>query len=133
MSDEATPDRLDLILIELGRLGTGLTAVQADLTGVKADLTGVKGDLSGLKTNLTGLETNMTNLRVDLMDRMDRLQNSLTEIRDDIGVNMGRAQAAVQANDNTREALRNLEDQVGIIWRQVKRLEAKMREITGDP
>jgi hypothetical protein len=29
---------------------------------------------------------------------MDRLQDALTAIRDDIGVNMGRADAAVRAN-----------------------------------
>jgi hypothetical protein len=64
---------------------------------------------------------------------MDRLQDALTAIRDDIGVNMGRADAAVRANTNTREDVRGLEEQVGIMWRQIRRLEDRVREIGGDP
>ena len=45
---------------------------------------------------------------------------------------MGRADAATRANDNTREELRGLNDQVSMMWRQMKRLEAKVRD-TGEP
>ena len=120
MSDEPTraqPDRLDQILSEIGRLGANLTGLRtevtglsaevtglgADLTGLRTEVTGLRtevtglgADLTGLRTEVTGLRTGVTGLRVDLMDRMDRLQNALTEIRDDIGVNMARADAAAR-------------------------------------
>jgi len=67
------------------------------------------------------------------MARIDRPQNSLTAIRDDIGVNMGAAEAMQRANDNTRELVRLQGDQLSAMWRQLKALEARVREITGDP
>lgn len=79
------------------------------------------------------LETSHIALRVDLMARMDRLQNSLTLIRDDITVNMGAVDAMQRANDNTRELVRSQGDQMNVMWRQLKNLEAKVRGITGDP
>lgn len=38
---------------------------------------------------LARLEEGQARLRVDLMERIDRLDNRLTTIQDDIGVNMG--------------------------------------------
>jgi hypothetical protein len=67
------------------------------------------------------------------MGRMDRLQDSLTAIRDDIGVNMGRADAAVRVNASTREDVRGLEEQFGLMWRKIRHLENRVREIGGDP
>jgi hypothetical protein len=44
-----------------------------------------------LDTRIDDMEAGQTAVRVELMARMDRLQDSLTAIRDDIGVNMGAA------------------------------------------
>jgi hypothetical protein len=124
MSDQ--PDRFEQILTEITGLRTGLGAVKTELGAVKTELGAVKTDLSGVKTDLLGVRT-------DLMGRMDRLQDSLTAIRDDIGVNMGRADAAVRANASTREDVRGLEEQFGLIWRKIRHLENRVREIGGDP
>jgi len=48
----------------------------------------------------------MKKLRSDLMSRMDRLQDGLTAIRDDIAVNFGTAEHVRRANDSTRDELR---------------------------
>ncbi|WP_428485950.1 hypothetical protein [Rhodopila sp.] len=82
---------------------------------------------------LRRLEAGQTALRLDLMARMDRLQDGLTAIRDDIGVNMGAADAMQRANDNTRELVRLQGEQMSVMWRQLKNLQAKVREITGEP
>lgn len=75
----------------------------------------------------------ITKLRVDLMGRMDRLQDALTGIRDDIATNYGASDAAQRANENTRAEVRTLGETVSILVRQVRQLDAKVRELRGDP
>ena len=65
------------------------------------------------------------------MARMDRLQDGITAIRDDIAVNIGAVEAGRRANDNTRDDLRTLNEQVSVMWKQLKRLQTDMREIRG--
>ena len=78
MSDQ--PDRFAQILAEI-------TGLRGDLVGVKTEL---RDELVGVRS---GLRAELVGVRTDLMGRMDRLQDSLTAIRDDIGVNMaGRMQ-----------------------------------------
>ena len=56
--------------------------------------------MTGMTTRIDRLEAGQIATRVDLMERMDRLQDSLTAVRDDIGVNMGAVDAMQRANDN---------------------------------
>jgi chromosome segregation ATPase len=137
----------NLVLASLARLEGGQTSMQATLTSVQAGLTGVQRGLTSVQTGLTDVQTGLTalenrqtaledsqtKLRVDVMARMDRLENRLTEIRDDIGVNMGSTRRAHEAADNTRSEVRLLGEQVNVMWRQMKRLEQQVRDITGDP
>jgi stress response protein YsnF len=46
---------------------------------------------------------------------------------------MGAVDAVQRANDNTREMVRLQGEQLSVMWRQIKALEAKVREIRGDP
>jgi hypothetical protein len=71
--------------------------------------------------------------RADVMERMDRIQNALTEIRDDIAVNMARAIRRTLRPIRRRHDTRLLSEQVATMERQIRRLEARVREITGDP
>ena len=79
------------------------------------------------------LEAGQNQLRIDLMPRMDRLGDDISRIRDDIGVNMGRAERAVEAADHTREELRSLGSEVAAMWRKVNRLESDIRDLRGAP
>ena len=79
------------------------------------------------------LEAGQNQLRTDLMARMDRLGDDISRIRDDIGVNMGRAERAVEAADHTREELRSLGSEVAAMWRKVNRLESDIRDLRGAP
>jgi uncharacterized coiled-coil DUF342 family protein len=71
--------------------------------------------------------------RTDVMGRIDRLDNALSAIRDDIGVNMHRADRAHAAADGTREELRSLGDQVNAMARQIQRLRTEVRELKSEP
>jgi chromosome segregation ATPase len=72
-------------------------------------------------------------LRVDLMARMERLENTVSGIRDDITVNMARADRAHAVADNTRDEVRLLGEQVNAMGRQIQRLQTDMRQIKGEP
>ena len=105
MSDDA----LSMVLGALVRLEGNLAKVQDDLTSVRADL---------------------TSLRVDTMARLDRHENHLTSIRDDISVAMGGTDHMRRISDTTREDVRGLAEQLGTMWRKVNRLEEVVRGLS---
>ena len=110
----------------LGRILAKLDALNEGQGELRSDLGSLRSDLGALRVNVDGL-------RVGMMERMDRLQDSVTAIRDDIGVNMGRADRAHEAADGTRSELRALGEQVSAMARQITHLQVKVREIRGDP
>jgi len=114
-------------------LQEGFASVQGGFVTLQGGFATLQGGLLALQKSQTALEESQINLRVDVMGRMDRLENKLTEIRDDISVNMGSTYRAREAVDNTRDELRSLGEQVNIMWRQMKRLEQQVRDISGDP
>jgi uncharacterized protein (UPF0335 family) len=104
-SDDSTQRILDALI----RLDEGQTSLRADFLA------------------------ELGNTRSAIMDRVDRLENRVTAIRDDIDVAMGSTDAAQRVNDNTRADLRTLGEQVSVMWKQIKRLESQVRDITGNP
>jgi chromosome segregation ATPase len=133
----------DPILSALARLETVLAAVQAgqnamqaDITGLKEDVSGLKEDVSGLKNGQTGLtgrldrlEAGQTSLRVDLMARMDRLQNAIGAVQEDIHVNYF---AATKATDDTRALALKVETQgleIITMQQQILRLKTDVEEL----
>ena len=89
--------------------------------------------LARLEDRLTRLEDGQTKLRVDLMERMDRFENRLTTIGDDIVVNMGgvntvfdRLAATRKEGDATASMLQT------VIW-QVNRLQNEVEALKKRP
>ncbi len=109
-----------------GRLASTGERLQAGLTALRTDVT-------PLRTEMTALRTEMIALRTDLMERMDRLQNGMTLLRDDVSVNFGAVETVRRVNDNTREELRALGDVVSAMHRQIHRLQNDVRELRGEP
>ncbi len=105
----------------------------AALTRLEAGQASVELRLASLQTGQSSLHNDLTSLRVDLMQRMDRLQNASAAIRDDVGVNMARTERAHDAVANTRDELRSLGQEVAAAFRKIRQLEDRVREITGDP
>ncbi len=73
----------------------------------------------------------MLNLRVDVMTTIEEIQDSLTRIRDDIAVNMGAVDMAREVNDNTRADLKQMREQMSIMWKQLKRLQTDVDGLRG--
>jgi hypothetical protein len=113
-----------------------LTAMRSGLTDFNADLAGMRAEIGRLERafdiSLRDVRADMIQMRSAIMDRIDRLQDRVTEVRDEIGVAMGSADAMQRANDNTRELVRLQGEQMSIMFRQLKRIEEKVRNITGD-
>ena len=78
------------------------------------------------------VQAEATRTRSDIMARMDRLQDAITAIRDDIAVNFGTPDQARRANDNTREDLRTLGDVVAAMQKQIQRLQTEVRGLRGE-
>ena len=83
-----------------------------------------------LEGNLAKVQDDLTSLRVDVMARLDRHENHLTSIRDDISVAMGGTDHMRRISDTTREDVRGLAEQLGTMWRKVNRLEEAVRGLS---
>ncbi|HEY4043322.1 MAG TPA: hypothetical protein VGM32_15955 [Rhodopila sp.] len=80
-------------------------------------------------TAIAQLRGDLTQLRGDVVGKLADIQNGLTSIREDIGVNVHRAERALATNENTRSELRLLGGEVAAMWRQIKLLESQVREL----
>jgi hypothetical protein len=79
------------------------------------------------------LEAGQTQLRVDLMARMDRLQHTLDQVKDDIGVNYGTADRTERIAQSASEEGRALALVVRIMQRQIARLETDVEALRSPP
>ena len=96
-------------------------------------VTALQESVARLERSTEKLERGHERLRVDLMERMDRFDNALTSIRDDITVNMARADRAHEAADNTRREVQLLGEQVNAMVRQIRRPQTDVRHLKGEP
>ena len=80
--------------------------------------------LTKLEDRLTKLEDGQTKLRVDVMARFERVEDNLSEIRDDINVNMHRADRADDNASHARDELRSM-------WRAIQKLRTRVEGLEG--
>jgi hypothetical protein len=95
-----------------------------------AEFTGLRTEMSAFRSSVTD---ELGKTRGAIAEKLADVQASLTAVRDDIAVDMGGVDAARLVNDNTREGMKQMREQVSVMWKQVKALEAKVRGITGEP
>jgi predicted nucleic acid-binding Zn-ribbon protein len=89
-------------------------------------LTQILAAVRRLEAGQDDLRAAVTTLRIDVMARLDRHENHLSTIRDDIAVFMGRADQAALVAGNTRDEMRALGQQIGIQQRQISKLIARL-------
>ena len=87
--------------------------------------------LERLEAGQANIRDDLIKTRADIMERIDRLQNTVTSTRDDITVNMGAVDAARLVNDNTRDDVKQMREQMSVMWRQLKAVQARVDEIDG--
>lgn len=100
-----------------------------DVAAMRGAFTGLDTRVAGLDTRVAALNSAFTGLRTDLMDRMDRLQDSITAMRDDIAVNMAAVERADRNTHSVREEGRGTHEILQGVIRQVRRLQAQVDEL----
>ena len=88
--------------------------------------------LAALKEGQQQHAAALEQLRSDLTNRMDRVDNAITAIRDDITVTMRLADRAQEAADHTRAGLSALGDRVTAMMHQIQDLQAEVRNLKGE-
>ena len=83
------------------------------------------GHMDERLSHMDGLQSETARLRVEMMGRLDRQQDVLASIRDDIGVNMAPTDRVREANVETRKDVHQLTEQVSLIHRRPVRLEER--------
>lgn len=118
---------------ELTRVSDQLNRLSGDVTGLSGDVTRLSGEVTRLSGETSRLGGEQIRLRIDMMERFERVENHLTVIREDIGVNMGRADRAHLAADNTRDEMHALSGQVQSMERRQRTLSLRMDQIDKPP
>jgi peptidoglycan hydrolase CwlO-like protein len=126
-------DALGAILTMVTALQEGVARLERSQEKLESNQEKLERNQEKLERNQEKLERGHERLRIDVMERMDRLDNALTSIRDDITVNMGRADHAHEVADSTRREVRLLGEQVNAMVRQIQRLQTDVRHLKGEP
>jgi predicted nucleic acid-binding Zn-ribbon protein len=80
----------DPVLNALFRLEAGMTGfatLEKRVSDLHEGQASLQAGQAAIEDRLSSLERHQTNLRVAVMERMDRLEDNLTAIREDISVN----------------------------------------------
>ncbi len=126
MSDEL----ITLVLNEVRSISGAVTDLQGEVGGLRHEVGGLRGEVGGLRDQVGSLRTGLGKLsielaavRADVMGRIDRLQERLESVRDDLVVNLGQAQRAEQIALNVREETRNEQKEFRLLAEQVSGLQ----------
>jgi chromosome segregation ATPase len=130
-----------LVLAALIRLEAGQSKLEAGQTQLEAGQTRLEAGLTRLETGQAELEAEFGRLqaeqnslrsdflaelgrtRSDILERVERLEDAVNRIRDDIAVNMGAVEQVERVNEHTRADVRTLREQMSIMWKQIKQLQ----------
>jgi len=142
---EQTPAWAGALIEQFGALRADMTALRGDVVALRADMTALRGDMAtqadlaalraemATKADLGDLAThaeldtlnaNLQALRLDLLARIDRLQEALTQQQQQSVVNHAIASRA-------RDAMRGIEEEVSALTRMVMRLSRRLDDIEG--
>jgi outer membrane murein-binding lipoprotein Lpp len=80
---------------------------------------------------MTALETSTRSPRVDLMARMDRLENGMNALHDTIAVTTGASDSVRRSIKNVRDELDNTNNTVFHLSSKIARIETDVRDLKG--
>ena len=110
--------------------GDLLNMILAAVTRTADRMDTLEGWLMSIKDEANQIRDGQTSLRIDIMARLDRHEERLTAIRDDITVAMGRTGHVDRLNNNTRDEVRSLSEVVTAMQKQIMRLQTRMDELS---
>lgn len=130
-----------------GRLSGQIAALDARIAQLDTTVDGVRTELGtrigSVETTLgaridavgattTRLEARLDRVRGDVMDRIDRLQDGLTQLTEGMIVDLGAAERAEQIAKSSSEETRTLGQQMTRMVRRIRRVEEAVKRLGGD-
>jgi len=103
-----------------------MATMKADVVTMKADMVTMKADIVTMKKDIGNLGSELLSVRVDLMARMDRLQDKMSSFADDVTVNYGAVSHTDRIAKSASEETRLLSETVNAMQRQIRRIAAKV-------
>ncbi len=110
--------------------------VERKVDGLEQKVDGLEQKFDGLEQKFDGLEQKVdrqgeahTSLRVAVFERFDRVETQLTQLRDDITVNLAGVDRAYNAADNARADIKTLAFELSTLTRKTRRLEAQVNDL----
>ncbi len=116
----------DRVLAALDRLEGGLAKLEAGQAKLEAGQAKLEAGQAKLEASVGNLEYELTRFRVDAMTRFETLEDRLTAFREDIVVNMARADLAADLASHNRKEL-------GQLWRMIQRLQNRVDHLESKP
>jgi chromosome segregation ATPase len=116
----------DPVLSAIAQLGERISQMDEGIGRMDQRIGQMDERIGHLDQRTASMGEEITRLRVEVMARLDRQQDMLTGIRDDIGVNMAATERVREANAGTRKDVAQLTEQVSIIHRRLIRLEERV-------
>ena len=114
-------------LAELTKGQAELTKGQAELTRHLAELRAeMKAELAAVKLDVTDLRAELHGTRAEIMARIDRLQNSFSDVKDDITVNYGAASQSDRIARSALEQVQGMSEMMAAMQRQIRRLSSQV-------
>lgn len=107
----------------------GLANIQSAIAYLQIGIAALQNGQTALQNGQTALQTGQTALRVDVMARMDRLQNSLTSIQEDIQVNFAHAEKAIDTFHAVAFVVRSQGKEIAAMQRQMQQMKMDLEEL----
>ncbi len=118
----------DPILAALARMDERLSRMDERMD---ARLSAMGARIGRIDATLEALDRNVDKLRGETGGWMERIENRLTAIREDIVVNLGATHAVRRIGGNTRDELRDLGDTVAALHQKLVRLQTQVDDMGG--
>ncbi len=105
---------------------SAMVSLQASMSEVKDGLRDVRSEVGDLTRDVSSLRTETFSVRTDMMGRLDRLQDKLSAVTDDLTVNYVASVKSERAARIAQDEARAYSDQLTAVRLQIRRLSAKV-------
>jgi chromosome segregation ATPase len=129
-------ERFDRVERKVDGLEQKFDGLEQKVDGLEQKFDGLEQKFDGLEQKFDGLEQKVdrqgeahTSLRVAVFERFDRVETQLTQLRDDITVNLAGVDRAYNAADNARADIKTLAFELSTLTRKTRRLEAQVNDL----
>jgi chromosome segregation ATPase len=121
------------ILTAIEHLATGQSSLRGEIDGIRGEIGGIRGEIDGIRVRMDGLQGEVNRMRSDIMERIDRVQYTLDQTRDEIVVNFANTDRAERMARAAVDDARITTDVLRTMQRQISRLQTDVEHLKGPP